>query len=64
MEDSTAANSLHIVNSKEEMELEMMKVNKEKYTGIYDTPPLIKPLKSILGLYGLTQNCDLILQGT
>ena len=42
----------------------MMKVNKQKYTEIYDTLPLIEPLKSILGPYGLTQNCDLILQVT
>ena len=46
------------------MEKEVMKDTVVKYTECYDTPPLLEPLESILGPFGLTIACELILQGT
>ena len=48
---------------KEDMEDEVMKDHVSKYTECYDTPSLIEPLRSILGPFGLTAACDLILHG-
>ena len=45
------------------MEDEVMKDHVSKYTECYDTLFLIEPLRSILGPFGLTAACDLILHG-
>ena len=52
------------IYEKEDMEKAMLRVNKSKYMEIHDTPPLLEPLKSILGPAGLSSECDLILKGT
>ena len=61
--DETTPSRVKFIYEKEDMEDEVMKDHVTKYMECYDTPSLIEPLSSILGPFGLTAACDLILQG-
>ena len=61
--DNSTESRVRFVYNKEEMEKEVMKDHVAKYTEFCDTPSLLKPLRSIIGPFGLTMTCELILQG-
>ena len=61
--DAKEEGGVRYIYEKNEMESEVMKDHIKKYTEYNDTPSLMEPLKTILGPFGLTAACDLILQG-
>ena len=64
VEDKKEDNGVRFIYEKEEMEQEVMRDHVGKYTECCDTPSLLEPLQSILGPFGLTMACKLILQGS
>ena len=61
--DNSTESGVRFIYGKEEMEKEVMKYHVAKYTECCNTPSLLKPLRSILGPFGLTMTCALIIQG-
>ena len=63
VEDPEEPNGVRKITDKSEMEAAVMADHFRKYTEFYNTPPLMEPQKSIVGPFGMTVACKLIIQG-